>query len=79
MDKDGNRTIMKIRGVCVYILCETDPIYRDYMVTEGNQKVLYVHITQTIYGMLVSVMLFYHQLTKAESIWSLCGKLKGKQ
>ena len=64
-DKDGNQTIMKIRGVCVDILCEINPIHRDYMVTEGNQKVLYVHITQAIYGMLVSPMLFYHKLTKA--------------
>ena len=31
-DKDGNQTIMKIRGVCVDILCEIDPIYQDYMV-----------------------------------------------
>ena len=46
-------------------LCEIDPIYRDYMVTTGNQKVLYVHITQAIYGMVVSAMLFYHKLTKA--------------
>ena len=44
-DKDGNQTIMKIRVVCGDILCEIDPIYRDYMVTEGNQKVLYVCIT----------------------------------
>ena len=36
---------MKTRGVCVDILYEIDPIYWDYMVTEGNQKVLYVHIT----------------------------------
>ena len=43
------------------ILCEIDP---DYMVTEGNQKVLYVHITQAISRMLVSVMLFYQKLTK---------------
>ena len=64
-DKDGNQPIMKIRGVCVDILCEIDPIYWDYMVTEGNQKVLYVHITQAIYRMLVSAMLFYHKLTKA--------------
>ena len=56
---------MKIRGVCVDILCEIDPIYRDYTVTEGNQKVLYVHITQAIYGMLISAMLLYHKLTKA--------------
>ena len=44
-DKDGNQTITKIRGVCVDILCKTDPVYRDYMVTKGNQKVLYEHIT----------------------------------
>ena len=62
---DGNQTIMKIGGVCVDILCEIDPIYQDYMVTKGNQKVLYVHITQAIYGMLVSAMLFYQKLTRA--------------
>ena len=64
-DKDGNQTIMKIRGVCVDILCEIDPIYWDYMVTKGNQKVLYIHIMQAIYRMLVSAMLSYHKLTKA--------------
>ena len=42
-DKDRNQT-MKIRGVCVDILCEINPIYRDYTVAEGK-KVLYVHIT----------------------------------
>ena len=47
------------------ILCEIDPIYQDYAVTKGNQKVQYVHITQAIYRMLVSAMLFYHKLTKA--------------
>ena len=70
-DKDGNQTIMKKRGVCVDMLCEIDPIYQDYMVTEGNQKVLYVHITQAIYRMLVSAMLFYCQLTKAWLSYSL--------
>ena len=63
-DKDGNQTIMKIRGVCMDLLCENDPIHQVYTVTD-NQKVLYVHITQAIYGMLVSAMLFYHKLTKA--------------
>ena len=64
-DIDGNQTNMKIWRVCVDILCEIDPIYRDYMATEGNQKVLYVHITQAIYRMVVSAMLFYHKLTRA--------------
>ena len=49
----------------VDILCEIDPIYWVYMVTKGNKNVLYVHITQAIYGMLVSAMLIYHKLTKA--------------
>ena len=44
-DKYGNQTIMKTSRICVVILSEINPIYRDYMVTEGNQKVLYVHIT----------------------------------
>ena len=56
---------MKIRGVCGDVLCEIDPIYWDYTVTKGNQKLLYVHITWAIYGMLVSAMLFYCKLTKA--------------
>ena len=64
-DKDENQTIMKIRGFCVDILCEIDPIYWDHTVTEGNQKVLYVHITKAIYRVLVSAMLFYCKLTRA--------------
>ena len=46
------------------ILCEIDPIYWDYTVTECNQKVLYVLITQALYRTLVSAMLFYCKLTK---------------
>ena len=62
---------MKIRGVCVDILCEIDPIYWDYTVNKGDQKVLYVHITQAIYGMLVSSIPFYHNLTIALSAMAL--------
>ena len=46
------------------ILCEIDSIYWDYMVTEGSHKVLYVHISQAICGMLVSAIIFYCKLTK---------------
>jgi hypothetical protein len=30
-DQDGNRTIMKIRGVLVDILCDIDPKYKEYV------------------------------------------------
>ena len=63
-DKDGNRTIMKIRGVLVDILCEIDETYKPYVTYEGKQKVLYVHVIKAIYGLLVSAMLFYKKLTK---------------
>ena len=61
-DKDGNRTIMKIQGVLVDILIEMDPIYKDFTIIEGTQKVLYIHITRAIYGLLVLAILFYKKL-----------------
>jgi hypothetical protein len=63
-DKDGNHTIMKIRGVLVDILCKMDDIYKDFVIYENGKKVLYVHITKAIYGPLVSAMLFYNRLVK---------------
>ena len=33
--EEGYRTIMKIRGVLVEILCELDLLYRNYVVVEG--------------------------------------------
>jgi hypothetical protein len=54
VDSDGNRTIMKIRGTMVGILCEMDQDYVECVVKEGYQDVLYVHITKAIYGLLVS-------------------------
>ena len=58
-DKDGNRMIMKIRGVLVDILCNMDPIYREFVVIEKGEKVLYTHILRAIYGLLISAILFY--------------------
>jgi len=61
-DKDGHRTIMKIRGPLVEILCEMDPNYREFVVSENNRQVLYVHIIKALYGLMVSAMLFYNKL-----------------
>ena len=63
---EGNdRIFMKIRGAVVDMLLEMAPaIYKDYVVYEGNQKVLYVQILKALYGMLVSSLLFYRKLRK---------------
>ena len=58
-DEDGNRMIMKIRGVLVDILCNMDPSYREYVVVERGEKVLYTHILRATYGLLISAILFY--------------------
>jgi len=60
-DKDGHRTVMKIRGVLVDILCDIDPKYRMYVVYERGQPVLYVHVIKAIYGMLLSALLYYNK------------------
>ena len=44
-DSDGNKTIMTVRGVLVNILCEIDPVYKDYVTFIKGKKVLYLHIT----------------------------------
>jgi hypothetical protein len=61
-DADGNRTIMKIRGKLVDILCEMDNSYTEYPTEEHNQSVIYMHVRKALYGVLVSAMLFYRKL-----------------
>ena len=58
-DKDGDRFIMKIKGVLIDILCEIDPSYLEGVSTEGKERVLYLKIEKAIYGMLQSALLFY--------------------
>ena len=62
---NNERVIMKIKGSLVDMLVEMDPeTYRDYVVFEGNTKVLYVQVLKAIYGMLQSSLLFYKKLRK---------------
>jgi hypothetical protein len=62
-DKEGNRIIMKIRGILVEILCELDPTYQNYVVVENGHKVLYVHVQRAIYGLMEAAILFYQKLS----------------
>ena len=56
------KIIMKIRGALVDILCEIAPeVYESYVLQEGKDKVIYVHMLQALYGMLVASILYYKQ------------------
>ena len=43
-DDDGNRMIMKIRGVLVDVLCNVDPSHKEFVVVENGEKVLCAHM-----------------------------------
>jgi hypothetical protein len=55
---------MKIKECLTYVLCEMDPSYKEYVIYENNIKVLYVHITKAIYGLLESAMLFHKNFSQ---------------
>jgi hypothetical protein len=57
------RTILKIRGVLVDLLCETSPSYAAFVQEERQGKVLYLHIKKAIYGMLELALLFYKKFS----------------
>ena len=60
---DGERIVMKIRGVLVDWLIELDPSsYSQFVVYENGKKILYVEILRAIYGMLVASLLWYQKL-----------------
>ena len=62
---EGNRTIMKIKGVLVDILYTMDPVeYGEYIVYESGEKVLYLVLTKVLYGMLVASLLWYKKFKK---------------
>ena len=58
-DDNRNCMVMKIRGILVDILCNIDPSYKEFVVIEHGENVLYTHILRAIYGLLVSAFLFY--------------------
>ena len=76
---DGERIIMKIRGVLVDWLVVLDLAgYAQYVVYENGGKIFYVEILQALYGMLVALFLWYRKLKEdLESIGFLFNPYDG--
>ena len=55
-----DQVIMKITGKLVDMMIEINPtLYSEFVVKEGNRKVIYVEILRALYGMLISSLLWY--------------------
>ena len=48
-NKDRHKIIMRMQRKVVEILCQTNSTYKDYVIEEQRQAILYVHITKEIY------------------------------
>ena len=60
--KGDEKIIMKIRGKLLEMLLEISPeTYKDYVVYEKGQKVLYVQMLKALYGMMKASLLYYNK------------------
>jgi hypothetical protein len=62
---DRDKIIIKTRGQLLGILLELCPgVYDDYVLIEGKHKIIYVRMLKALYGMLISLILYYKKLRK---------------
>ena len=63
-EKGDEKIIMKIRGRLVDMLFEISSEYKDYVVYENGQKVLYVQMLKALYGMMKASLMYYNKFRK---------------
>ena len=57
MPESEEKVLLKLKGVFVDIMCETNPEYADTVVFEKGVKVLYLLVLRSIYGCIQAAML----------------------
>ena len=55
----GKKVILKLKGVFVDIMCNVNPEYKENVIYEGKNKILYVRVLRALYGCLESALLWY--------------------
>ena len=58
-----NFAIMHLTGQIIDIMCDANNDFKQHMVVEGKQKVLYVQLLKALYGCVKSALLWYHLYT----------------
>ena len=61
---------VRLEGTMAELLMKLDPkLYRPYLVTENNKKVLYVELKKALYGTIRAALLFWKLLTSKLEEW----------
>ena len=62
---EDNDCYLKFEVLMVNMICEIDPSYKKYVLTnkKTGKKELYGKLTKAVYGTLLGVILFYQKLT----------------
>ena len=62
---DRDTIIMKIRGNLVDILLKNVPgVYNKYVQYKGGQNILYIRVLKLLYGIFVSLIMYYNKFRK---------------
>ena len=71
MQGDQDETVhMCLEGTLAELLTKCDPmLYRQYVVTENNKRVLYVELVKALYGTLHATLIFWRKLTSKLVEW----------
>ena len=71
MQGDQDETVhMHLEGTLAELLTKCDPkLYRQYVVTENNNPVLYVELIKALYGTLRAALIFWRKLTSKLMEW----------
>ena len=51
--------VVRLKGGVVRILCEAEPNWKSYVITENNEPVLYLKLVKSLYGCIMSALLRY--------------------
>ena len=52
--------IVKMTGSSVDVMCQVNPDFSAYVISEGKRKVLYLRLNKALYGCIQSAMLWYN-------------------
>ena len=57
-------TLLKLKGICVDIMCEVKEEYRETINYERGTKVLYLRVIRLIYGCIEAALLWFKLYTE---------------